>query len=375
MSWKHLILSVFLACFAASCNSVPLETASEGNSLDLVNKIAQAKQTAIPEKKKVSPITHVQNIAKKNKPGKKKELGPYRINIGDVLEISVLDEPEMTRSVTVIPDGTITYLLVGTMKVNGKTIPELRSELTKKLSSFFVSPYVSVMATKINLPEAEKQQVSLLGALKNPGNYEWHEGDKLLDMIAEAGGLLYTQTELGSRTTANLKASYLSRGGKLMDVDFYNLLQLGDMTQNVPLQPDDFIFIATAEDSNVIVMGEVDTPRIIPYNRNISLIEALSICGGFTKDAYQSRVIILRPTSKDTKYVEVDVNELLHGKDISNLMLRGGDIVYVPEQTLSEYSRYAGFLSDIADVILSGYEVYDAVRFPRVNRRSSAYSH
>lgn len=373
MREKALILSVVLAFLIAGCNTGGDKTSSEGNALDLASKIAQAKQAVAAEKKKVPLVgdsRQTSDSVVETKPKKEVSeiLVPYRVNIGDVLEISVLDESEMTREVTVIPDGTITYLLVGTFKVYQKTIPELRDELTKKLSSFFVSPYVSVMAKKINLPKDEKKQVSLLGALKTPGNYEWNEGDKLLDVIAEAGGLLYTQTELGSRTTANLKASYLSRDGKLLDIDFYNLLQLGDMTQNIPLKPDDFIFIATAEDSNVIVMGEVNTPRIIPYNRNISLIEALSICGGFTREAYQSHVIILRPTSKDTKYTEVDVNDLLHGKDVSNLMLRGGDIVYVPEQTLSEYSRYAGFLTTMADLILRGYQVRDAVRFPKLSR-------
>lgn len=366
-----LILSIFLALFVAGCNTGKKKVSAEGNSLDIVNKIAEAKQAALAEKEEKVASLAVTEISKPPKTAKKtpsKKLTTYRINIGDVLEISVLDEPEMTRTVTVIPDGTISYLLVGSIKARGMTIAELRIELTKKLSEFYVSPYVSVIANKINLPQEEKKEVSLLGALKNPGNYEWHAGDRLLDVIAEAGGLLYTQTELGSRTTANLKASYLSRDGKLMDVDFYNLLQLGDMTQNLPLEPNDFIFIATAEDSNIIVMGEVNDPRIIPYNRNISLIEALSICGGFTREAYQSRVIILRPTSKDTKYVEVDVNDLLHGKDVSNLMLRGGDILYVPEQTLSEYSRYAGFLSNMADLILKGYAVRDAVRFPKLSR-------
>ena len=371
MRIRPLILSIFLAFYVVGCNTANKHASSEGNALDVVNQIAEAKKASLAENEKAVSLNTVDVTSPPKKVPKKKttkKLTTYRINIGDILEISVLDEPEMTRAVTVIPDGTISYLLVGTIKVYRKTIPELRTELTKKLSVFFVSPYVSVMANKINLPKDEKQEVSLLGALKTPGNYEWNEGDKLLDVIAEAGGLLYTQTELGSRTTANLKASYLSRDGKLMDVDFYNLLQLGDMTQNLPLEPNDFIFIATAEDSNVIVMGEVNDPRIIPYNRNISLIEALSICGGFTREAYQSRVIILRPTSKDTKYVEVDVNDLLHGKDVSNLMLRGGDILYVPEQTLSEYSRYAGFLSNMADLILKGYEVREAVRFPKLKR-------
>jgi len=315
-----------------------------------------------------SPDPMLDTTATLVKSEEEKPQGPYRLNVGDVLEISVLDEPSMTREVTIIPDGTLTYLLVGEIPAAGKTIAELRNELNKELSEFFVTPYVSVLTKEIHLPPEEEKTIKLLGALKNPGSYEWHEGDRLLDALSVSGGLLYTQTELGTRTTANLKASYISRDGKALDVDFYNLMQLGDMTQNIPLKPDDFIYIASAEESNVIVMGEVEKPRIIPYTRNLNLIEALSICGGFTREAFRSRIVILRTERDQTKYVEVDVDDLLHGKDIANLTLQGGDIVFVPEQPLSMYSRYAGFLSQIAQLVLDAYSVREAVLFPKLDR-------
>lgn len=298
--------------------------------------------------------------------------GPYKLNVGDVLEISVLDEPEMTRDVTVIPDGTITYLLVGEMQAEGLTISELRQNLTEALEEFFIAPYVSIITRTISVPPEEVQKVAIIGAVKNNGQFDWNKGDRVLDIIAQAGGLLYTQTELGSRTTANLKASYLSRNGRELDIDFYKLLRLGDMRYNIVLQPDDFIYIADAEESTIIVMGEVYNPRIIPYTRNINVVEALSICGGFTREAYQSRVVILRSIEGEAKYVEVDVNDMLHGRDVKNLMLEGGDIIYVPEQTISEYARWAGFLVDIADLVLKGYEVREAIRFPKLNRHSSS---
>ena len=300
--------------------------------------------------------------------------GPYRLNIGDVLEISVLDEPEMTRDVTIIPDGSIAYLLVGEIKAEGLTIAELRESLTTALKEFFIAPYVSVLTKKINLPQEEVKKISILGALKSPGNYDWHKGDRVLDILAQAGGLLYTQTDIGSRATANLKASYLSRNGKAVDVDFYKLMILGDMRYNIPIHPNDFIYIADAGESTIIVMGEVTSPRIIPYTRDFSLVEALSVCQGFTREAYKSRVIIIRtPPGGDPKYVEVDVNDLLHGKDIKNLMLQSGDIVYVPEQTLSEYARWAGYLSTIAELILNAYRVKDAIRFPHLKRGGAGF--
>ena len=326
----------------------------------------------------ISPVESVSEFSEPTEPPPEPEkpevasapIPPYRLNIGDVLEISVLDEPEMTRDVKIIPDGTVTYLLVGTVPAQGKTIQEFRNDLTKALEEYYVSPYVSVLTKELFIPPEEEKRIAILGAVKSSGNYTWHKGDRVLDILAEAGGLLYTQTEFGSRTTANLKASYLSRDGKLVDVDFFRLLQLGDMEQNIKLDPGDFIYIANSDDANIIIMGEVQSPKIIPYTRDISLIEALSMSGGFTKEAYQSRVVILRTFEDDTKYVEINVNDLLHGRDVRNIQLEGGDIIFVPEQGISEYARYARFITDMFEVVIRGYELREAIRFPKLNRHT-----
>jgi len=359
---------VFLTFFLVLAGCSHMETKEE-----------EAKIEVPPEAlKTIAPVEPINEFAKPQisppEPGKTKVPSapppPYRLNIGDTLEISVLDEPEMTREVKIIPDGSLTYLLVGEIPAQGKTIKELRDALSKALEEYFVAPYVSVITKELQIPPVEEKRVAILGALKTPGNFKWHKGDKVLDIIAEAGGLLYTQTEFGSRTTANLKASYLSRNGKNIDVDFFRLLQLGDMEQNILLKPDDFVYIADAEDANIVVMGEVNEPKIIPYTRDISLIEALSMSGGFTREAYQSRVVILRTFEDDTKYVEVNVNDLLHGRDVRNIGLEGGDIIFVPEQGISEYARYAKFITDMFEVVIRGYELRETIRFPKLNRNT-----
>ena len=329
----------------------------EGNSKD--------SETAIKEFIASQATAREEEIAKEEAD---KPIPPYTLNIGDVLEISILDEPEMTRDVKIIPDGTLTYLLVGEITAEGKTIKELREDLTKALDEYYIAPYVSILTKELFIPEDKEKRIAVLGALKTPGNYKWHKGDRVIDILAEAGGLLYTQTEFGARTIANLKASYISRDGKELDVDFYRLMQLGDMKQNIELRPNDFVYIANSEDANIVVMGEVTSPKILPFTRDISLIEALSMCGGFTREAYQSRVVILRPSDDDTKYVEVNVNDLLHGRDIRNIQLEGGDIVFIPEQGISEYARYARFLTDMMETVIKGYELRDAIRFPRLKR-------
>jgi protein involved in polysaccharide export with SLBB domain len=368
---KIFLLNVFLFLMV-SCAHMEQENQQEYPPEPVLMDLEQSEQKLnelLEKHKKLEAEAEERNAA--GQVEETKAPPPYRLHVGDVLEISILDEPEMTREVTVISDGTISYLLVGRVNALGRTIDELKNTLTEKLKEFFVSPYVSILTKEVYADISTSNTVSLLGALGRPGNYQLKSKERLLDAIAEAGGLLYTQTEFGSRTTANLKASYISRNNKKLDVDFFKLLQQGDMTQNILLEPGDFVYIANAEDENIIVMGEVSKPRIIPYTRNISLIEALSMCNGFTREAYQSRVVIIRPQKDDkTKFLEVNVNDLLLGREVSNITLKGGDIVFVPEQGISEYSRYANFITDMMEVVLKGYQVREAILFPKLNRKT-----
>lgn len=319
--------------------------------------------------------------------------GPYRMHVGDVLEISVLDEPEMTCEVTVIPDGSITYFLVGELQAEGKTIEELRSEIAESLETYFVNPKVSVLTKKTFSPEIEEDAlanpmvsvivkelrdpntgeafVSILGAVKNPDRYKFKKGDSLVDLVARAGGFLFiTNQAFGGRPIANFNTSYITRRGKKLDVDFDSLFRLGNMDFNIPLEKDDFVYIGNAESDQIYVLGEVNMPKPVPFSeKDVSLAKVLAWAGGFTERAQKSRVMVLRSTEKDNKFIEVDVESLLLGdEDVKNVRLKGGDIVFVPEQGISEYARYARYLMDFADLLLKGYQIREAVLFPRISR-------
>ncbi len=296
----------------------------------------------------------------------------YRLKPGDTLEISVLDEPEMTRNLTVIPDGTITYLLIGEVEAAGKTVTQLRQEIGKSLEKYFVTPKVSVIITNIaKYEELAKppKYMSIVGAVTSPGEYQVRENDRIIDIVARAGGLLYINDYMGGRTVANLKSSYLSRRGVKLDVDFDKLLRLGDMNYNLPVEEGDFIYISQAEDSAIFVLGEVMQPQLIPYNRDITIVEALSRAGGFTEKGEKSRVIVLRNSTTQNEFIYVDVEKLLYGdSEENNLILKQNDIVFVPEQGLSEYARYAGYLMTFGNLLLQGYQIRDQVLFPRLHR-------
>lgn len=361
------IISVFLMLYWCGCRQTEIDKTT---AIQPEEKIGKPPETQETSKILAKPATEKKGAVEEPVAGQINKIPePYLIRVGDVLEISILDEPEMTREVTVIPDGTITYLLIGEIPAEGQTIKELRLNLTEKIKQFFVDPHVSIITKKLQQADKENM-VSIVGALKNPGKYKLEKGDRIIDVMARAGGLLFINDELGGRSLANLKSSYFSRNGQKIKVDFYRLLQKGDMKHNLLLEPGDFIYITEPDIGSISVLGEVNLPQIIPNTKDISIVEAISRSGGFTDYAQRTRVMVLRSSLPDKKkFIDVNVESLLLGKNEKNIILKDGDIVFVPEQGLSEYSRYAEYLITFGDLILQGYRTREAVRFPRIHRK------
>ncbi|MBL4772125.1 MAG: polysaccharide export protein [Alcanivoracaceae bacterium] len=122
----------------------------------------------------------------------------YSVNTGDVLHLEVYGEPELAIDVTVDSLGFIEYPFVGKIKVAGREVEMIRSEVVKKLKNgYFVSPQVMVFVKKY-------KPFFIQGEVVSPGSYAYEEGLTVRKAIALAGGL----TERASK-----KKIYLTRAG------------------------------------------------------------------------------------------------------------------------------------------------------------------
>jgi polysaccharide export outer membrane protein len=110
--------------------------------------------------------------------------GTYRIVAGDVLDVIVWRNKELSLQVTVRPDGWISYPLASDVKVAGSTVVEVQKKLEDALAKYVTSPSVTVVVTKVaNL------RVSILGKVRQPGRYNLDGPTTVLDVLALAGGL------------------------------------------------------------------------------------------------------------------------------------------------------------------------------------------
>jgi polysaccharide export outer membrane protein len=157
----------------------------------------------------------------------------YRIGPGDVLDISVWKNADLTRTVVVLPDGKIGFALIGEVLAAGKTVAELSRELRQKLDRFVPDVDLSVVVTQVN-----SLIVYVLGRVNNPGRFVLNANVTVLQALAMAGGP-NVFAELG-------RISIFRQGRKTMEkIAFnYNDVSRGKkMEQNIYLVPGDVVFV------------------------------------------------------------------------------------------------------------------------------------
>jgi polysaccharide export outer membrane protein len=108
---------------------------------------------------------------------------PYRINPGDVLQISVWKEQDLQRDLLVNPDGHFAFPLAGDMIAEGKTVEQLRVELVEKLSRFIPDVVVTVAAMQLN-----GNKIYILGQVARPGDFVMTRTADVMQAIGTAGG-------------------------------------------------------------------------------------------------------------------------------------------------------------------------------------------
>ncbi len=258
--------------------------------------------------------------------------GEYRIELGDVLDLSIYGEEDLQHvEVPVRPDGRISFAFVGDVEAEGRTVEDLRQEITTRLATYLRSPELMVIVTDF----AEKK-VYVGGEVANPGVYfmEPREGT-LLDALYKVG----LQTD-----QADLDSAYLLRDNRLVAANFSQLIR-GDKAQNVLLRDQDLVYVPKAKGKFVYVLGEVRLNNAFEVDGPVPFIHMLSLAGGFITGSKQREVAVVRGGLRAPMIAKIDGKALIEGDMRQNIMIQPGDIIYVPRSVLGKYL-------DVLDIIL-----------------------
>lgn len=308
----------------AGCESNPMPAPRPG-----VPAPAAAELQALPEQ--------ALDLAMLKPPGV-----PFRLGPGDVLEIEVAGGVADQATATVGPDGRIYYDILPGIDVWGLTLSEARDRIADAWGRFVrEKPVVTLV-----LRTVASQKIWVLGRLNSPGVYPLGGPTSLLDAVAGAGGLGVNTLPGGSYSeAADLSRSFLIRGGHRVPVDFSRLLQDGDLSQNVYLQPDDFIYVPSLRSSEVHILGAVLQPRSERMEGPLTVVQAIALAGGSVPGACLPNVAILRGSLAHPQIAIVAVNLVLKGR-APDVRLEAGDIVYVPYTPERVLLRYANLILD-----------------------------
>lgn len=157
----------------------------------------------------------------------------YRIGAGDVLEISVWNEPDLSRAITVPPDGVISFPLIDSINVTDLTVAELDKVVSQKLSEFVPDVTVTVMLTEINSLKAY-----VIGKVNNPGMYEITLETNVMQILAQAGGLTPFASD-GNIKILRRKDNQISK----IPFDYGEVEKGKRLEQNIILQPGDVVVV------------------------------------------------------------------------------------------------------------------------------------
>ena len=272
----------------------------------------------------------------------------YEVGIGDVLQITVWDHPELTipagsmRSAQesgnlVHSDGNIFYPYVGKLHVEGMKVTEIREMITDRLDEYIEAPQVDVAVAGFR-----SKRIYVTGAVNKPGTYPiTNVPMRLVDAVSAAGGI---------GENANWSQVILSRDGEEYRLSLRGIYENGNAAQNVLLRPGDVVNVSRSDDNKVFVLGEVVKPESIPMGRNgMSLAEALSNTGGLDeREADASGIFVFRKAQPGQEH-GIDVYQL-NAKDAAALVLADSfelqprDIVYVTAAPLARWNRVLSLL-------------------------------
>jgi polysaccharide export outer membrane protein len=248
----------------------------------------------------------------------------YIIGREDLLEIGVFEQPDLTRTVRVSGDGTISLPLLGVIPLEGLSTNEAEKKLRELLSDkYLTDPQVWVF-----VKEAKSKKISVVGAVKQPGTIEMLGNRSLLEAISEAGGL----TDQAGQELYVLRPDPSGATTRL-DVDLDDLMINGNPELNIPIRPGDVIHVPIDRILRVYVDGAVRKPGEVEYkaSRPLNLVQAIAAAGGLSERASQKGILVIRTRPGGVQErIEVDLKAVRKGKQV-NLPLESGDSIYVPE--------------------------------------------
>ena len=240
----------------------------------------------------------------------------YRLGPGDEVYIDVWGASQQRFECTVSPEGVINIENFGPVQVSGLTVAQTNARLRSTLGARYAGSDV-----RLTVGQTRTITVDVMGEVKTPGTYTLSAFSTVFHALYMAGGT----NDIG--TLRNIKV--FRNGRQITTCDIYDYILNGNMKGNVRLQPGDVVVVGSYE-CLVQVTGKVKRPMYYEMKSTESVGTLLRYAGGFTGDAYDQLVRLIRKSGGQLSVFSLDEFER------GNFQLADGDSVAV-DSTLQRY--------------------------------------
>jgi polysaccharide export outer membrane protein len=231
-----------------------------------------------------------------------KPQGEYVLGAGDVVKIQVYDHPDLTTEVQLNNEGGLAFPLIGEVKLQGLDYTQAEALIAKKLTegNFIKKPNVNVL-----IVQYRSQRVAVLGEVNKPGRYALDSATNIIDLLAIAGGISSSGGDI----------IVILRGEERIEYRLSKLTQLSNPEKrHIQIMNGDTVYIPRAP--QFYVYGEVARPGVFRLEPKMSLMQALSVAGGFNQRASHRNIQIHRMTENgQLEKIEAKLTDLIQEND------------------------------------------------------------
>ncbi len=231
----------------------------------------------------------------------------YTVGEGDVLDIKVYENKDLSTTVRVSSGGNIRVPLIGEINVKKLTV----SQVSSKIENLFADGYLVNPQVDVFIAEHKSKKAIILGQIKSPGQYELRGSVTFLEFISKAGGLT---TDAGA-TAIIKRISNPDQKTEQIILDLDKLIKMGDTSLNILIQDNDSIYISKTR--TYYVAGEVNKPNSYKFEQELTVIKAITMAGGFSRIAARNKVQILRIVNGEKQiFKNVSMDEPVLADDV-----------------------------------------------------------
>jgi protein involved in polysaccharide export with SLBB domain len=248
---------------------------------------------------------------------------------GDIVNVQISPVKELSRQMLIEGEGATPFYPLDPLQFQGIETEKTAKEIAQKLSEYIPNAQAAVTAE-----HPEPDRIHLIGRAKNPGSYEYVKGSKCHDWIVKIGGLLQDADGKHIRIHRSVQGHL-----QVIEFDADALAVSQDPSKDVLLAKGDIVEIREKPEY-ILVLGAVKTPGQFPLVPECKVREALAAAGEWSEPSAPRTFDLIRTEGSKKITQKLSVRRLMEGESDTNLLLKPGDILFVPPAAASAQKNF-----------------------------------